>query len=130
MGRRLLYLPSNNKRLLRIGGSCIFIKFDIFAHNYLPERWNVDFVTLEVFNSWFVMSEKTHKTLTYVDYDHVAIIQFVPSFHFSLTSDSIHCFGSSSISYTLHVNISSPPLSPFDPNPIFPLLSPLLPWPS
>ena len=44
------------------------------------------------------------------------------------TSDSIHFFGSSSISYTLHVNISSPPLSPFDPNPIFPLLSPLLPW--
>ena len=49
---------------------------------------------------------------------------------YSLTSDSIHCFGSSSISYTLHVNISSPLLSPFDPNPIFPLLSPLFPWPS
>ena len=49
---------------------------------------------------------------------------------YSLTYDSIHCFGSSSISYTLHVNISSPLLSPFDPNPIFSFLSPLLPWPS
>ena len=39
---------------------------------------------------------------------------------YSLTSDSIHCFGSSSISYTLHVNIN--------PNTIFPLLSTLLPW--
>ena len=49
---------------------------------------------------------------------------------YSLTFDSIHYFGSCSISYTLHVNISSPLLSPFDPNPLFPLLSPLLPWPS
>ena len=49
---------------------------------------------------------------------------------YSLTSNSIHCFGCSSISYTLHVNISSPLLSPFNPNPLFPLLSPLFPWPS
>ena len=88
LGRRLLYLPSDNKRLLRIGGSCIFIKFDIFSHNYLPQIWNVDFVKLEVFNSWFVISEKTHNNITYVDYDHGGMIQFVPSFPLSLPQHS------------------------------------------
>jgi hypothetical protein len=24
------------------GGPCILVKLDIFAHNYLPLRWNVD----------------------------------------------------------------------------------------